>query len=100
MLIKEIEKIVEDACKAEPNFFGYGIWSHHIKQVVNNTRELVELTSTDILLKKENLLEIINEIHKKYEIIFKSSNIWSYIFSSRISLYLVSINIFYVLCFI
>ncbi len=49
--------------------------AEYIKRVVNNTRELVELTYTDLFLKKENLLEIINEIHKKYEIVFKSWNI-------------------------
>jgi len=49
--------------------------AEYIKRVVNNTRELVELSSTDMLLKKENLLEIINELHKKYDIIFKSCNI-------------------------
>lgn len=49
--------------------------AEYIKRVVNNTRELVELSSTDMLLKKENLLEIINEIHKKYDFIFKSCNI-------------------------
>lgn len=49
--------------------------AEYIKLVVNNTRELAELGSTDLLLKKENLLEIINEINKKYEIVFKSWNI-------------------------
>lgn len=32
---KEIEKIVEEACRAETNVFGYDIWAHHILQVVN-----------------------------------------------------------------
>ena len=49
--------------------------AEYIKRVVNNTRDLIDLTSTDLLLKKENLLGIIDELHKKYEIIFKSWNI-------------------------
>lgn len=49
--------------------------AEYIKRVVTNTRELVEVISTDFLLKKENLFEIINELQKKYESIFKSYNI-------------------------
>jgi len=49
--------------------------AEYIKRVVTNTRELVEIISTDFLLKKENLFEIINELQKKYESIFKSCNI-------------------------
>ena len=47
----------------------------YIKRVVNNTRELAELSSTDLFLKQENLFEIINELQKKYEVVFKSCNI-------------------------
>jgi len=47
----------------------------YIKRVVNNTRELAEISSTDLLLKRENLFEIVNELQKKYEPIFKSYNI-------------------------
>ncbi len=49
--------------------------AEYIKRVVNNARELAELGSIDLLLKKENLLEIINEMNIKYEDIFKSCNI-------------------------
>lgn len=47
----------------------------YIKRVVNNTRELAELSSTDLLLKQENLFEVINELQIKYEVVFKSCNI-------------------------
>lgn len=47
----------------------------YISHVVNNTRELAELSSINLLLKKENLFDIINELHKKYEVVFKSCNI-------------------------
>lgn len=39
-VIKEVEKVVEEACKAETNEFGYGIWTHHIKQVVRICKRL------------------------------------------------------------
>jgi len=49
--------------------------AEYIKRVVNNARELAEIGSIDLLLKKENLQEIINEMNKKYKDIFKSCNI-------------------------
>jgi signal transduction histidine kinase len=49
--------------------------AEYIKRVVNNSRILAELSSTDLLLQKENLFEIVNEMQKKYESIFKSCNI-------------------------
>ena len=47
----------------------------YMRRIVDNTRELAELSSRDFLLKKENLFEIINELEQKYEFIFKSYNI-------------------------
>ena len=47
----------------------------YIKRVVNNTRELAELSSTNILLKKENLYDILKDLEKKYDVVFKSCNI-------------------------
>jgi len=47
----------------------------YLKRVVNNTRELAEVSSSDLLLKKENLFEIVDELHKKYDAILKSCNI-------------------------
>ena len=49
--------------------------AEYIKRVVNNSRILAEVSSTDLLLKKENLFEIVNELKKKYESIFKSCNV-------------------------
>ena len=49
--------------------------AEYIKRVVNNTRKLAEISSTDFLLKKENLFDIINELQKKYEVIFNTCNI-------------------------
>ena len=47
----------------------------YIKRVVNNARELAEISSKDFMLKKENLFEIVDELNKKYESIFKSYDI-------------------------
>lgn len=49
--------------------------AEYIKRVVNNTRKLAELSSRDLLLKKENLLEMTDEILNKYEVVFKSCKI-------------------------
>ena len=47
LVIKEIEKIVEEACKAETNVFGYGIWTHHITQVVKISKKLAGQFNAD-----------------------------------------------------
>lgn len=47
----------------------------YLRRVVNNTRELAEISSSDILLKKEKLFEIIDELNNKYQSIFNSCNI-------------------------
>jgi len=47
----------------------------YIKRVINNARELADISSTDLILRKENLYEIINELEEKYRIVFKSYNI-------------------------
>ena len=49
--------------------------AEYIKRVVNNTRELAELNTTDLYLKRENLLEIVTGLQQKYEGIFKTCNI-------------------------
>jgi signal transduction histidine kinase len=46
----------------------------YIKRVINNSRELADITATDLILNKENLYEIINELKKKYDVVFKSYN--------------------------
>ena len=35
-----IEQIVEQACAADTNIFGYDIWTHHILKVVENAKQL------------------------------------------------------------
>ena len=36
----KIEQIVEQACAADTNIFGYDIWTHHILPVVQNAKQL------------------------------------------------------------
>lgn len=46
-LIQEVEKIVEAACAADTNIFGYGIWTHHITQVAEQTKQIAPLFRAD-----------------------------------------------------
>ncbi|MEM7350102.1 MAG: HD domain-containing protein [Acidobacteriota bacterium] len=46
-LCHRVERIVEKACAAETNVFGYGIWTHHITDVVANGRCLAPLFEAD-----------------------------------------------------
>jgi signal transduction histidine kinase len=47
----------------------------YIKRVINTTRELADVSAADLMLKKENLSKIVDEIIKKYEVAFKSNSI-------------------------
>ena len=47
IIIAEVEKIVEAVCKADSNVFGYGIWTHHIKEVVRISKEIAEQLGAD-----------------------------------------------------
>jgi len=46
-VITEIARIVEEACAQETNLFGYGIWTHHITQVVKHGKRLAPLFKAD-----------------------------------------------------
>lgn len=46
-LVEEIGRLVEAACAAPSNAFGYGIWTHHITQVVRNGHTLAPLFGAD-----------------------------------------------------
>lgn len=46
-LIQKISSIVEDACKAETNAFGYGTWSHHILPMIPLAQELADRVNAD-----------------------------------------------------
>ena len=42
-----LAEVVEKACKAESNIFGYGIWTHHILVVVEYGKQLAEVLDAD-----------------------------------------------------
>ena len=46
-MIDEIERLVEAACAAESNIFGYGIWTYHITQVARNGKRLAPMFEAD-----------------------------------------------------
>ena len=46
-LIQRISTIVEGACKAETNAFGYGIWSHHILPMIQIAEKLADRVNAD-----------------------------------------------------
>lgn len=45
---KSIEQIVEQACAADTNIFGYDIWTHHILKAIENTKRLAPLFDADL----------------------------------------------------
>lgn len=47
----------------------------YLKNLVNHTKELAELSTSELYLKKENLLEIVNKLQEKYDVVFRSYNI-------------------------
>ena len=42
-----IEQIVEQACAADTNIFGYDIWTHHILPVIQNAKQLAPRFDAD-----------------------------------------------------
>lgn len=45
--LAELYKIIEDACKAETNAFGYGIWTDHILLVIKYAKEFALIFDAD-----------------------------------------------------
>ena len=46
-MIEEISEIVEEACKKETNYFGFGAWTHHILPVVKYAKIMAEKLHAD-----------------------------------------------------
>lgn len=57
-MIQEIAKIVEDTCKKETNYFGYGAWTHHILPVVKYAKLMAEKLEAD-----QEIVEIAALLH-------------------------------------
>ena len=47
----------------------------YLKRVINNARELADISATDLILKNENLLSIVQNLEEKYDVVFKSYNV-------------------------
>ena len=47
-IVAAVSKLVEAACAAPANTFGYGIWTHHLVSVVRFGRELADSTGADV----------------------------------------------------
>ena len=75
-MITEIAEIVEEACASEANIFGYGIWTHHVTQVVKNGKYLAKLFDAD-----PEIIEIAALLHDyasiKDEALYKDHHIHS-----------------------
>jgi hypothetical protein len=46
-VVRQVARIVEQACASEDNMFGYNIWTHHITLVVQNGLLLAERLGAD-----------------------------------------------------
>lgn len=57
-IIKEIETLVESACKKSTNHFGYSIWTHHILLVVKYSKLMAKKIGAD-----EEVVEIASLLH-------------------------------------
>src|SRR3989344_35189 len=57
-MIKKIAETVEEACKKETNYFGYGIWTHHILHVVKYAKLLAKKIGAD-----EEVVELAALLH-------------------------------------
>jgi len=58
VLTEEIAKIVERACRESTNCFGYGVWTHHILQVVKYAKLMARKLGAD-----EEIVEIAALLH-------------------------------------
>lgn len=58
LIIKEIENLVETACKKSTNHFGYGIWAHHILLVVKYSKLMAKKIGAD-----EEIVEMASLLH-------------------------------------
>lgn len=82
-IIREITKLVEEACKSENNIFGYGIWSHHIVDVLKFGKQLAKEWNAD-----EEIVEIAALLHDYSSIkesrLYKEHHIHSQIIAQEI----------------
>ncbi len=49
--------------------------AEYIKRVVNNTRKLAELSSTDLMLNKEQFNQFVEDLKERYDVVFRTFKI-------------------------
>jgi putative nucleotidyltransferase with HDIG domain len=57
-MINELRALVESACKKKTNYFGYGLWEHHIVHVIDFARQMAKKTGAD-----DEIVEIAAILH-------------------------------------
>ncbi len=57
-IVEEIRKFVEEECKKKVNYFGYGIWAHHIIYVVKYAKLMAKRVGAN-----EEIVEIAALLH-------------------------------------
>jgi len=57
-MILELKELVETACKKKTNYFGYGLWEHHIVHVIRFAKLMARKTGAD-----EEIAEIATILH-------------------------------------
>lgn len=80
MMIEEIKKLVEEACRKDTNHFGYGAWSHHISFVVKYAKLLAKKLGAD-----EEICEIAALLHDYASILNKDWYPEHHIHSARLA---------------
>ncbi len=79
-LIENIRRVVEEACKKETNYFGYGAWSHHIVSVVKYAKILAKKLGAD-----EEVCEIAALLHDYASVLNKNWYPEHHIHSARLA---------------
>jgi len=57
-MISELRGLVESTCKKKTNYFGYGLWEHHIVHVIDFAKQMAKKTDAD-----EEIVEIAAILH-------------------------------------
>jgi len=80
MMIEEIKKLVEEACKKDTNYFGYSAWSHHISPVVKYAKLLAKKLDAD-----EEICEIAALLHDYASVVNKDWYPEHHVHSARLA---------------
>ncbi len=79
-MIEEVANLVEEACKKETNYFGYGAWSHHIYFVAKYAKMLAKELGAD-----EEVCELAALLHDYASVLNKDWYPQHHIHSARLA---------------